>query len=629
VLKFMRKHANSWLVGLIIGAIIVVFVLWGIGTFRSAQFHVVAKINGHSIYLPEYARAYQNLLRSYQERLGSEFSEEMAKALDLKSQTLNQLIDEQLIRQAGVRLGLTVTDAELRQAIQRNPAFADAQGFNEKRYYQILARQRIPASDYEEFERQRLTLQKVVGFITSFAKVTDADLEETYRLGHEAMRVQYLVLSPQAFLKQQQATPQEVGDFYQKHSERFREPEKFRADLVVINYQDFAQKLKPDAKKLEDFYYNHLEQFAQPQAIRAQEVFLAVPAQATPAQRQQLQQVATALLESARGGLPLEQALRQQTLPPGLRLKPEDLGVVHRGQKAPQWEAVAFALKKGEINLATTDAGFHLIQVLEIVETKTPPLAAVQTQVEQAWRLAEAKDLAHQQAAALRQQMATSSLAEVAKQHNLPLVQTPLLSVREPLPDLGQQPAVSQTALSLKPQEISKPIPVAQGLVLLQVLERRESHIPPLDQIQARVAQAVRLEKAQGAAAQEAKTILSRLRQGEPLAKVAAQAGLTVHDSGFFPRPQGFPGYPQSRELITTAFTLSSQQPLPAAPLGVNGDNLILVYKDRRQPDPEEFAKDKEELQKNLLEIKRQLLFSQWLAEERQRAKIKVYDIPS
>jgi peptidyl-prolyl cis-trans isomerase D len=616
-------------VGLIIGAIIVVFVLWGIGTFRSAQFHVVVKINGHSIYLPEYARTYQNLLRSYQERLGSEFTDEVAKALDLKSQTINQLIDEQLIRQAGARLGLTVTDAELRQAIQRNPAFSDGRGFSEQRYYQLLARQRIPASDFEEWERQRLTLNKVIGFITSFAKVTEAELEESYRLTHEAMRVQYLVFSPGAYLKQQQATPAEVEAFYQKHQERFRQPEKFRADLLLIKYEDLAANLKPDPQRLENFYYNHLEQFAQPQAIRVQEVHLAIPAQAAPAERQQLRQLATAILEKVRGGLPLEQALRQQALPPGLRLKPEDLGVVRRGQKAPEWEAVAFALHKGEVGLAATGAGLHLIQVVDIVEKKTPPLSAVQNQVEQAWRLSEAKDLAHQQAAALRQQMTTSSLAEVAKQQHLMLVQTPLLSGRDPLPVLGLQPAISQAALGLKPRDISKPLPVDQGLVLLQVLERRESHIPPLDQIKDQVAEAVRLDKAQKAAAQDAKACLERLRQGEALAKAAAQAKLTVQDSGFFTRPQGFPGYPQARELITTAFTLSAQQPLPAAPVQVNGDSFILVYKDRRQPDAEQFAKDREELEKSLLEVKRQLVFSQWLAEERQRAKIKVYDVPS
>ncbi len=625
----MRKHANSWLVGLIIGAIIVVFVLWGIGTFRSAQFQVVAKINGTSIYMPEYMRAYQNLLRTYQERLGGDFNEEVAKALNLPAQTLNQLIDELLIRQAGERLGLTVTDAELRQYIQRNPVFADERGFSEKRYYQILARQRLPASDYEAYERQRLALQKVIGFITSFAKVTETDLEEAYRLEHEAVRVDYLVLPPTRFMKQQQVTPAEVEELYKSQAERFREPEKFRAAILFLPFADFAKNLQPDPQKLESFFYDHLEQFSRPQAVRVQEVKLAIPAQATPADRQRLQEVAATILQGARRSLPLDQLLRRAALPPGLRPQVEDLGVVQRGQKPAEWEAVVFGLKKGEVGLVTTPAGLHLVQVVDIVETKAPTLAAVQPQVEKAWREAEAVHLAQERAAALRQQMVSTSLAEVARQHNLPYQQTPFLAPQEPLPGLGLQPAVSQAALALKPQEVSKPIALRDGIALVQLVERRESVIPPLEQIKDRVAEAVRLEKAKSAAAQEAKNLLARLQKGEPLAKVAAQADLPVKDSGWFTRPQGFPGYPQNQDLVTTAFTLSTQQPRPPEPISVNGDHVILVLKDRRQPSAEQFAQDKEQLQQALLEMKRQMVFTQWLAEERQRAKIKVYDLPS
>lgn len=625
----MRKHANSWLVGLIIGAIIVVFVLWGIGTFRSAQFQTVAKINGTNIYLPEYMRAYHNLLKTYQERLGSDFNEETAKALNLKAQTLNQLIDELLIRQAGERLGLTVTDAELRHYIQKNPVFADERGFNQKRYQQILARQRIPASDYEAFERQRLAVQKVISFIASFAKVTDTDLEEAYRLENEAVRVEYLVVTPTPFLKRQAVTPAEVAAFYQSKPERFREPEKFQANFLFFPYRDYAKNLKPDPQKLENFYYNHLEQFTQPQTIRVQEVRLALPATATPGERQRLQQLAQTILQNARRNIPLDKLLRQFAQPLGLRLQVEDLGIVKRGQKPPEWEATVFALKKGEMGLVTTSTALHLVQVLEIVETKTPPLAAIQTQVEKAWREAEALQQAQQQAASLRQEMVTSSLADVAKQHNLTVQQTPLLSAQEPIPGLGLQPALTQAALSLKPRELSKPIILPDGIVLLQMLTRQESFVPGLDQITDRVTEALRLDKAQAAAAREAKIILDRLQKGESLAKAAGAAGLAVKDSGFFSRPQGFPGFPQAQELTTTAFTLSTQQPLPAEPIRLNGDSLIMVFQDRRQPSPEQFAKEKEQLRQDLLEIKQQMVFSQWLAEERQRAKIKVYDLPS
>jgi peptidyl-prolyl cis-trans isomerase D len=625
----MRKHANSWFVSLIIGAIVLVFVLWGIGTFRSAQFQKVAVVDGTKIYLPEYLRAYQNLVRTYQDKFGSEFNEEAAKAMNLKAQTLNQLIDEILIRHAANRLGLVVTDAELRHYIEKFPAFRDESGFNEKKYQILLARQRLAASDFEDQERQQLLFRKVVNFITSFAKVSDADLQETYRLEHEAVRVNYLVVGPAAFLKEQQVTPGEVEAFYEKHKELFREPEKFQIRYTFFKYRDFEAKVKPDPKKIEDFYYDHLDEFSEPQTIRTHEIVLAIPATATPADRQRLQQLAETILKNAQAGVSFDQLVQRYSQIQGVQLRADELGVVKRGQKTPDWEAAAFKLKKGESSLVATPTAFHILQVQDILENKAPTFVSVQPIVEKAWRAAEARQMARQQADELRNEGLKASFAEVVKQHQLPLQETPWLTAKDPIPGLGSQPAVSQAALSLKPQEISKPIALPEGFLLMQAVNRQASVLPPFAQIKDRVTEAVRFEKARAAAAQEAKKMLASLRQGEPLTKVAAQKGVKVQDTGFFSRPQGFPGHPEAKGLTSAAFSLTDASPYPADPINLGGENFILAFKARRQPNPEQFAQARDNIQKSLLDLKRQMVFAQWLAEARQQATIKVYELPS
>ena len=313
----------------------------------------------------------------------------------------------------------------------------------------------------------------------------------------------------------------------------------------------------------------------------------------------------------------------------GVQIKADDLGVVRRGQKKPDWETAAFKLKKGESGLAVTPSGFHILQIQDVLETKAPTLASIQPQVEKAWREAEARQLARQQAEALRDESLKSSFADALKQRQLPAQETPLLTAREPIPGLGLQPSVSQAVQSLKPQEISKPVVLPEGVLLLQVVNRQESTLPPLNQIKDKVAETARLEKAREAAAQEAKKMLARLQQGETLAKVAAARGLTVQDSGFFTRPQGFPGQPQAKSLTSAAFSLTDANPSPPEPISQGGENFILAFKERRGPNPEQFAQARQEMQKSLLDIKRQIVFSQWLAEERQHANVKVYELPS
>ncbi|MBI4796900.1 MAG: hypothetical protein HY790_13875, partial [Deltaproteobacteria bacterium] len=47
-----------------------------------------------------------------------------------------------------------------------------------------------------------------------------------------------------------------------------------------------------------------------------------------------------------------------------------------------------------------------------------------------------------------------------------------------------------------------------------------------------------------------------------------------------------------------------------------------------KAPNPEAFQKEGDKLKTEFLEHKRSVIFRSWLADERQRAKIKVYEIP-
>lgn len=627
MLDYLRKRASSWFVTAIIGAIIVVFVLWGIGTFRSPQFQKVAVVNGDPIYVPQYYKAYQQLWRQYQERFGSDFSEETAKALRLREQALNQLIDQLLLQQAARELGLQVTDAELRDHIRQYPAFRDSQGFSEKRYYQILARMRLPASDFEAQERQQLQLRKVAGFIAAFAKVSDAELEEACRQQEEAVRVDYLILGPQLYLAQQQATPEEIKKYYDTHQDRWREPARVRFHYILLKYQAAQAGLRPTRDQLEDFYYQHLEEFAQPQKIRVSQLILEPGSRATPADRQRFRRVLENLHQRAQQGEDLASLVQSHAA--GMPLKFHKGLEVKRGQQPSAWETVAFKLRPGETGLAETETALYLILVEEILETGSPPFAAIQAQVEQAWREQEAKARVRQEAESLRSEMLTAGLAAVAAKHRLKVQETPWLTPQEAIPGLGRQPRLVEAALALKPQEYSKPLEVPEGLVLLQVLERRDSFLPPLDQVEARVAAAVKEEKAREQAAAEAARLLNRLKQGEKLPQLAAALKQPVHDSGFFTRSQGFPGLPQAAPVVVAAFTLSKERPYPATVPHFQGRYYLLAFKDRRLPSPERCAAVKKELAPRLLELKRQLVFSQWLALQRQRAKIKIYELPS
>ena len=70
MLDFMRKHAGTWLIKALLGAIVVVFIFWGVGSWTSQQEGIVATVNGESISLEEYRSAYNRLLTRRGRALG-------------------------------------------------------------------------------------------------------------------------------------------------------------------------------------------------------------------------------------------------------------------------------------------------------------------------------------------------------------------------------------------------------------------------------------------------------------------------------------------------------------------------------------------------------------------------------
>ena len=124
MLTQMRKNVGSWIIKLLLGAIVVVFVLWGVGSNQKSPNATVATVDGAAIGYQEFSRTYQNLLENIRRQFGDNVNEDMLNALNLKEQAINQLVDRRIILNAAAKMGFDVTDEELSASIAAIPAFA-------------------------------------------------------------------------------------------------------------------------------------------------------------------------------------------------------------------------------------------------------------------------------------------------------------------------------------------------------------------------------------------------------------------------------------------------------------------------------------------------------------------------
>src|SRR5512140_3174014 len=105
MLDLMRKYQRSWLIYVMFGLIIIVFVAWGGFSSRQRRETDVARVGSTYITGAEYNEYYNNLLQTYKRQLGPSFSEELIRGLNLKKQARDNRNRHVFIPQGSANLG--------------------------------------------------------------------------------------------------------------------------------------------------------------------------------------------------------------------------------------------------------------------------------------------------------------------------------------------------------------------------------------------------------------------------------------------------------------------------------------------------------------------------------------------
>src|SRR5260221_4446022 len=188
MLDRMRRHREwlKWSLGLVVASFVVFYIpdlLRSTGA-DAASGDTIANVEGHEISAGEFRRTYQAQLQAYRSAYGANMSEQLLKQLGVEQQILQQMVDERAALAEADRLGLKVSDEEVRQRIISMPAFQENGAFiGEQRYQQLLRMQRPPLmpADFEDNVRRGLLVEKLRSSVTDWLAVADNDLEQGYR----------------------------------------------------------------------------------------------------------------------------------------------------------------------------------------------------------------------------------------------------------------------------------------------------------------------------------------------------------------------------------------------------------------------------------------------------------------
>src|SRR3954453_23642348 len=385
MLDRMRRHRDwlKWSLGLVCVAFVLFYIpdfLRGSGA-DAASGDTVAKVEGHEISSADFRRTYQAQLQAYRSAYGNNMSDQLLKQLGIEQQILQQMVDERAALAEAERLGIKVSDEEVRQRLFAIPAFQENGGFiGEARYQQLLRMQRPPmvASEFEDNIRRAIAVEKLRGSLTDWLSVNDKDLEKEYRRRNDKVKLAVVSFTADNLRSQVSASDPEVASYFDAHKNDFKIPEKRKIRYLLIDVDAMRAKVNIAEADVEKENKNNEEQYKTPEQVRASHILLKTEGKDYAAVKTKAEEI----LKQAKSGADFAELAKKNSEDESNAKNGGDLDYFGRGRMVPEFDAAAFGMEPGQISdLVKTQYGYHIIKMVEKKGGTTKPLAEVKDQI--------------------------------------------------------------------------------------------------------------------------------------------------------------------------------------------------------------------------------------------------------
>jgi len=624
MLSLMRKHAGTWMIKIILGAIVVVFVFWGVGSYKSRRSGRVADVNGTIITLDDYQVSYRNLVEQVRQSFGNNLNEELIRTLQLPKRALDQLIDRSLMLQAAEKFKLTVTDEELAESIRNVSAFQTAGAFDSRRYINTLSRNKLTPETFEVQQRDTLIIDKLQAFISGNIKVSDLEAQQWYIWNNTEVGIDYVILEPQRY-KNIKPTEEEIGNYFDQHKDSYKTDPQIKVRYLYFKPQDFAAKVTVSEDEIRDYYESNPEKFKSPKTVEARHILIKLDPNANAEDVESTRQRIETVFKMAKEGQDFAELAEKYSEGP-TKTKGGYLGAFRREAMVKPFADKAFSMQAGEISEPVrTRFGWHIIKVEKVNPEKTTSLSEAQGDILKDLKADLSKNLAYDEAEAVYDaSFQDRSLDMIAEDRNLKILTTEFFSQKSPPKEIKNSARFASFAFGLAKNDISDIQDFGDGYYLIEVIDQVPAQISELKTVEAKVKTDLLKEKQEKMARDEAHMLLTELKNGQPFATVSQKFKLAPQKTGLFKRNDSIPTIGFERDITRNAFRLSDNNKLPEEVIKGQKGYFVISFRERQAPSLEGFEKEKTEIRQQLLQQKTMKTFDGWLTRVKSESQITI-----
>ena len=564
MLQNIRDNSQGVVAKVIIGLIVAVFALWGvesiIGGFVATP--PVAEVDGEEINDLQLQVGVQNLLAS----MGSD-----AGALDpglVEDIALNQLIDEVVLRQAAERSALAVSSTRIDRFILNSPQFQINGVYDEELALRTMTSQGMSVPAFRENLGRRMMLSQIANAYAGSNFLTPGELERLVELQQQTRDIRYIAIPIGTRTLGVAIGDERIGEYYERSQEDFREPETVVARYVILDQEAILEEIAVDPGELLARYEQERAEYQGDAEKRASHILFEISG---ISEEEALGQARAARGRLADGedfaALALELSSDTISAEEG-----GDIGYTNGTAFPPEIESALDELEVGEISEpVVSEFGVHLVRLTEDTQDEYPSFEEVSERIERDLKSSEVESIYSARLEDLSNlAFESADLGTISEQLNLPVLTSEAFG-RNGGADIFSDPAVTAAAFSdevLLDGNNSDVLELDDSrAAVVRVEQYNESHIRPLEEVQAEITVLLRTEMEREAAASLGNEVLTALESGEDTAELLTANELEwIEESGV-----GRNGIQVNPEIARHVFSMSRPEEGPLR------DSLVLA----------------------------------------------------
>ncbi|HZZ39135.1 MAG TPA: peptidyl-prolyl cis-trans isomerase [Acidobacteriaceae bacterium] len=627
MIRFLQKDTKftKWLFGIIIAAtcvLMVIFLVPGIFQDSSSTSTTYASIR-HGGFFGRFLPAEEEIQVSDVQQAARSMMRgrqipDMYMPIVMQ-QAGQQIIMQRILLQEAHRMGINATDDDVRRFLHTGMwgqyLFPDGKYIGDAQYTDFVTQNlNMTVQKFESEIKDQIASDRLRDLVTGGITVSDAEVRNNYRNQATKIKFDYAVLSADDLRKTINPTDTELQAYFRQNAARYKDalPETRKIEYITFSDKDLpGGKPQITPAEIQQYYQHNQQQYKVDAQVKVRHILISVDPNAGPDADAKAKAKAQNVLDQLRkdDGKNFAELAKQNSDDPGSKDQGGELGWLKRGATVPQFDAVAFAQKPGQISgLVRTQFGYHIIQTEDKQDAHLKTLDEVKSSIVDV--LTKQKDAQTEQAFA--QQLATqaqqTSLAQAAAARHLKLVTSDYVAQGATLPNLGDSSKLIAAAFGAKAS--SAPEPIATGdtsYAVFQVADIKAAHTPTFDEYKSHVLDDFRDQQVTALLARKTNELADRAHAEHDLAKAAKEVGATIKTSDLVGRDQQVPDVGQLSSAAPSLFDLSVGAISNAINNGTTG--VVAKIDDKQEPSTEDIAKNLDSNRDTLLTQRRDQAF--------------------